>query len=166
MRGKDRVRRDQQIWEGHRQGVRYRTLAQSFGLSQDHVGRIVRRERDQRRGSPLEAPGAWERFDELIEQLSGTMEELALVAVTSNNSGQQIAARRLYLRCLDRQQVLLRDAGLLPHAVGRLSNEVLGRFSETLGRVWEEQDLPVDALAPVHDLLAAWLRSEAPRRLR
>ncbi len=155
----EQIRRDLRIWEMRRQGLSYRTIAQSYGLREDTVGRIVRKQREERRND-AEHLDAWDNFQESMMKLEATAGQLALEAVTSSSPRARVAAISARMQVVAKQINLLSDAGLLPRGIRSVGELAIRRLGQDLYQLADEHGLPDEVADAVVHCVASWVQRE------
>jgi hypothetical protein len=104
--------RNAQIATLHARGYSNATLAQTFGLTERHIRRILKNRPGQ--AAAFFEGTATEKLFDLLEMHDSVVEDAALQAIAADSEGEKIRALDVKLKALDRKKDLLEEYGLMP----------------------------------------------------
>ena len=107
----EKVRRDEQIVADRARGLRWATIAERHHLSERHAREVWR---ERLAAEPLESLDGTETIAEALLQVEAAIEDLALLAETTNNDPVKLGAIRARLDAMNSRVTLLRIGGYLP----------------------------------------------------
>ena len=107
----EKVRRDAEVVADRSRGLKWSTIAQRHGLSERHAREIWK---ERLAAEPLEAVDGRDMLTEALLQVEAAIEDLALLAQTTNNDPVKLGAIRARLAAMADRNDLLRLAGYMP----------------------------------------------------
>jgi hypothetical protein len=149
-----KVKRDARVVADRARGLRWATIAERHGLSETMCRKIWH---EQRSAEDFRSLRPSEVVDEVVAQLEAVVEELALVAQTTNNDAVRLGAIKARTATLIQRVELLQWLGRVPVAP-RLRWEIgMEATANVVLAIFDRYRVP-DAAA--HELIDA-LRSDA-----
>lgn len=148
----ERVRRDAQIITALKRGISGDRVGAQFGLS----GRQVRRIRAlYRQDQPdLDELEPAEIVKDTLDGYEAAIEELALIASTSNHDPTKVGAIRTRLEAMRGRIELLQSVGVLPHDLGqiRVIDDAQAVVAAIL-KVFDAYEIPEEVGVTVMDVI-------------
>jgi hypothetical protein len=149
----EKVRRDTLIVADRAGGLRWSTIAQKHNLSEQHARQIWK---ERLAAEPLEPLDGRDTITEALLQTEARIEELALLAESTNNDAIKLGAIRARGEAMSDRHDLLRLAGYMPISwVAAHTEADIHRMGENIIAVLEKHGVFSDV---VDDLLAALRR--------
>ena len=145
--------RDAQIAQAYARGFPTRVLADTYGLTERHIRRILKDQRRQN-AAPTDATAS-ERLSDLLEMHESVIEDAALEAISADSSSKKLSALELKLRALDKMKRLMDEFGLLPHSEPPTWDGTY-RLTLALTKLLRKHDAPKELQDELIEFLVRW----------
>lgn len=144
--GLDIRRRNREIVTALFRGLSESQVANTYGIGERHVRRILKEWRDAHPGPRETGMGdPLALVDEALELYQGAAEELALIAATTEHGSTRVGAIRTRIDAITRRVALLQATGLLPHDLGKLRLDIDVRYvAEQIVSIFQDEGIPAE----------------------
>lgn len=123
----EQAARNEEIVAAKMRGMSCTALARTYGLSRQRITQICA---EYREASPsLRAKDPAEIVDELLEGYQADIEELVILAATTQADSVRVAAIKSRMDARGKIADLLQEAGVLPHDLGQIKVEIDARMT-------------------------------------
>lgn len=148
----EKVERDRQIVAAKARSLSDATVADTFKVSERTVRDVMTA---FRKGQPtLKSVDPIEVVEQVLFELRGSIEELAMVAATTKNDNVRVGAIKARIEALNQTTALMQATGVLPHDLGTLKVDMDVRaFAATVLKVFADEGIPDEVVDKVIDLL-------------
>lgn len=144
----EKVARDRQIVAAKARSLSDATVADTFGVNEKTVREIMAEWRKEQ--PSLKTVDPIEVVEQVLFELRGSIEELAMVSSTTTNDNVRVGAIKARIDALDKMTALMQATGVLPNDLGTLKVDMdIRAFAATVLRVFNEEDVPADTVEKV-----------------
>jgi hypothetical protein len=149
----EKVARDRQIVAAKARSLSDATVAETFGINEKTVREIMA---EWREGQPsLKTVDPIEVVEQVLFELRGSIEELAMVSSTTTNDNVRVGAIKARIDALDKMTGLMQATGVLPNDLGTLKVDMdIRAFAATVLRVFNDEDVPPETVEKVMDAIS------------
>jgi hypothetical protein len=148
-----KARRDAQIVADRARGLRWATIAERHGVTERQC-RTVWRESQQGRVLSYEQEDPLASLDEAIASVDSVIEDLALLAESTNNDAVKLGAIRARLGALIERFALMRACGLVPRDLGHGELDVR-KVVSAIGEIVRERRIDPEVITEMQKAIRA-----------
>lgn len=157
----EKVQRDRQIVAAKARALSDATVAETFGVSERHVQNVMAEYRESQ--PSLRTIDPIETVEQVLFELRGTIEELALISSSTKQDAVRVGAISKKLDATKQMTALMQATGVLPNDLGTLKVDMDVRaFAATVLRVFTEEGVPQETVAKVMDEIASFTGRQLP----
>lgn len=158
----EKVARDRQIVAAKARSLSDATVADTFGVDASTVREVMAQWRETQ--PSLRSVDPIDVVEEMLFELRGSIEELALVSSTTTNDNVRVGAIGKRLDALKQMAHLMQATGVLPNDLGTLKVDMDVRaFAATVLRVFADEDVPDKTVGKVMDAISQFSGGQLPR---
>lgn len=144
----EKVERDRQIVAAKARSLSDATVADTFNVDESTVREVMAQWRESQPN--LKTIDPIEVVEQVLFELRGSIEELALVSSTTKNDNVRVGAIKARIDALDKMTSLMQATGVLPNDLGTLKVDMDVRaFAATVLRVFTEEQVPEETVEKV-----------------
>lgn len=137
-------------------------VAQTYGVSETTVKKVMRAWRAEQ--PSLRTVDPIEVVEQMIFEIRGSIEELALISSTSKQDAVRVGAVGKKLDAMKQMTSLMQATGVLPNDLGTLKVDMDVRaFAAVVLEVFETQNIPEEAVAAVMEKVGQFTGRQLPQ---
>lgn len=144
----EKVARDRQIVAAKARSLSDATVAETFEIDESTVREVMAAWRETQ--PSLRSVDPIDVVEQVLFELRGSIEELALISSTTKNDNVRVGAIAKKLQATQQMTALMQATGVLPNDLGTLKVDMDVRvFAATVLRVFTEEGIPDETVAKV-----------------